>query len=110
VQGLNVSQSASPHAEREVLTISSRDKGVNCFVFARTYWKGYQATFNGRPAPVTPLAGFLVSVDLPDDASSGTLVLSFHPPFFRISIGMLIVGLITMIITLRKRSFWRDVV
>lgn len=105
VQGINVSQSASPHAEREVLTISSREKGVNRLVFARTYWRGYHATFNGQTVPVTPLAGFLVSVDLPDDASTGTLVLSFRPPFFRISIGLLMLGLVAIIITLVRGHF-----
>ena len=60
--------------------------------FADVYWPGYEATFNGQPIPVTPLADALVSVTLP--ARSGTLEIVYHPAGLGPSLVSSVVGLL----------------
>ena len=60
--------------------------------FADVYWPGYEATFNGQPIPVTPLADALVLVTLP--ARSGTLEIVYHPAGLGPSLVSSVVGLL----------------
>jgi hypothetical protein len=77
--GLQARAIGEPGATLEALRIERRDPEVRRIVFARTYWPGYRATFDGADLPVRAHAGFLVAVDLPPAPASGELVLRFAP-------------------------------
>jgi hypothetical protein len=62
--------------ERQVYDVSAPEGGV--LVLRDIYWPGYVATLDGDDLQVSPLAGVLVSVELPADAE-GRLVVEFQP-------------------------------
>lgn len=79
VAGMKMAASGVPTAEHESIQITDRREGATRIIFARTWWPGYHATFNGQDVPVEAYSGFLVSVVLPDDRSSGKLSLAYVP-------------------------------
>ena len=86
ITGLSVEAIGVPTATLERLRIHSRSAGVNTLVFARAWWPGYHATFDGVPVPARRLADILVAVDLPADGSAGELVLRHRPPGSRMAL------------------------
>lgn len=86
MDGISVEAVGAPSAENERINVLQRQTSVNTLVFARLWWPGYRARFNGQEVPVRALDGFLVAVDLPPDGSTGILELSFSPPFFNLSL------------------------
>ncbi|NHO43236.1 hypothetical protein GOB83_13840 [Acetobacter fabarum] len=105
LKGVSISEPSIAMGNHEILILSSRN--VNKLIFARTYWPGYVATFNGAPVPVSPFAGFMVSVDLPADQSSGTLDLSYHMPYFKFSVLLLIFSSLLTIIVVSLNTLWK---
>jgi len=77
--GIRAETVGAATARREVVRLTLETSAPGPLVFARPFWEGYAATLNGRPVPVRPLAGIFVSIDLPTDARSGELVLTFSP-------------------------------
>jgi hypothetical protein len=74
-------------------------------VFARLWFPGYTATFDGKPIDVVRHDGALVEVDLPPGAS-GRLVLSYRSPGFvplALLAGAVILGLAVAQVVLRRR-------
>jgi hypothetical protein len=93
-------------AEREALRIAQRDRAHRTLTFARTWWPGYRATFNGQSVPVRALDGLLVAVDLPEDASTGELVLSYRPPAFAASVAVSLLALFALMATTLLHARW----
>jgi|GEM_PF-1956600 len=79
IAGLRAESLGTPKAEREVLRILDRDPASGPLLFARLYWHGYTARFEGVPVPVRAHDDVFVAVDLPSGATRGDLVLSFTP-------------------------------
>lgn len=97
--GMVVEPLGAPTATSERLRIVSREAGQNLVVFARTWWPGYRAWFNGQRVSVLSLDGFLVAVDLPQDGTVGELTLSWWPPKLELSISAALLGLGGLLVT-----------
>jgi hypothetical protein len=78
---------------REEVRIARPEGQPTTVVFARLWWPGYQAEFNGEPLATRVHAGFLVAVDVPAGAGSGILTLRFRPPRFSAGIAGVAGGL-----------------
>jgi hypothetical protein len=76
------------------LRASADHRGGAPVAFARLYWPGYEATINGRPAPVRAIGGILPAVDLPPGAGVYELVLRYRPPGARASLVIAAVGVL----------------
>jgi hypothetical protein len=81
ITGLSTEALGEATATHEALRIVRRDPGVVRLIFARPAWPGYRAKFNGVEIPVIPYGSFLVAVELPNDGSTGTLVITLSRPF-----------------------------
>lgn len=106
VEGLTVVEKGTPQATQETFTITSRDKGTNKLVFARTSWPGYEATFNGVAVPVSTVAGFLLAVDLPVDGSIGVVKLSYHLPYVHITLASFGLSIFLTILFMNMNCLW----
>ena len=72
-------------------------------IFARLFWPGYHASFNGKPLEVVAHRGFLVAVDLPPE-TTGRLDLWFRPPGLRLGFALAGLGLMLMLVYLLVRE------
>jgi hypothetical protein len=96
--GIAATSDQPPTGERESLHVrSGPQRGF--LVFARMYWPGYHAELDGQPLNVSPLAGFLVKVDVPSNCD-GPLILTFVPPGLYIGFFGAAFGFILLIISL----------
>jgi hypothetical protein len=66
-------------------------------VFARIWWPGYNAIFDGKVLEVKKHAGFLITVSIPA-ASSGVLKLQFTPPGFQLWLYLAVIGILLIIV------------
>lgn len=107
LSGYTVTEPQKATATKEILQFGSIGPDVHDLIFARTYWLGYKATFNGVSIPVTPYNGYFISVKLPDNAKSGTLELTFHIPFLKVSIFAAFLSMLTTGLLLVWRRIWR---
>jgi hypothetical protein len=106
VNGLSAVESSPASAALETLAITSRSKGVNKLIFARTSWPGYEATFNGLAVPVSTVAGFLLAVELPDDGTAGIVKLSYHIPSIRITLPLFGLSILLTILIMSMQFLW----
>ncbi|MFT8506387.1 hypothetical protein [Acetobacter sp.] len=106
VNGVSVVESSTASAALETLAITSRSKGVNRLIFARTSWPGYEAVFNGVSVPVSTVAGFLLAVDLPDDGSTGIVQLTYHVPGIRITLPLFGLSIVLTILIMNMNFLW----
>lgn len=67
---------------RECVPLTTAAATTGRVIFARLWFPGYSATFNGEPVPVESYSDMLVSVVVPP-GSSGELVLSYRSPHVR---------------------------
>lgn len=107
INGWKVVENSAAHANRETITILSRKPNIRRVIFARTFWPGYEATFHNIPVPLSPIAGFLLSVELPDDTSIGTLIISYHIPYIRITRIILLASILLNILIMNISPLWR---
>jgi hypothetical protein len=87
-------------ASSEVLRIAPAARQSPTIVFARLWWPGYEAKFNGESVPVRAHGGVFVAVDLPAISEAGTLTLSFRPPYFWLGLGAVAIGLLVIFMVL----------
>jgi hypothetical protein len=88
--------------QHESLTIEKNPDGGR-LIFARLFWPGYKASFNGEPLNVIAHRGFLVAIDLPANAT-GQLKIWFSPPGLLLGLGAAAAGLILLLLYLPTRS------
>ncbi|WP_127754115.1 hypothetical protein [Devosia sp. 1566] len=85
--GATAEQASQPRLGGELLNVRNSTAQSAPLVFARLWWPGYRARFNGEFIPVRALDGIFVAVDLPPGAT-GTLELFFWPP--RQTLGLMV--------------------
>jgi len=88
--------------QHESLTIEKNPDGGR-LIFARLFWPGYKASFNGEPLEVIAHRGFLVAIDLPANAT-GQLKIWFRPPGLFLGLGAATAGLLLLLLYLPTRS------
>jgi hypothetical protein len=76
---------------REEIRIAGRRDEPVTIVFARQYWPGYNAEFEGETLPVRAHQGIFVAVDVPAGEQSGILTLRFRPPY--VALGLAAAGI-----------------
>ncbi len=104
-QGMQVAETEPMKHQHESISIEKNAEGGQ-LIFARLFWPGYRATFNGKPLKVIAHRGFLVAVDLPPE-TTGRLDLWFRPPGLRLGLGFAGLGLaILMLYLLLARQFF----
>jgi len=103
--GATVEADGSTHPTGERLRISRPAGQPTTVVFARQWWPGYQAEFEGEPLPVRAQAGIFVAVDVPTGAETGTVTLRYRPPYPRLGLAAVAAGLALLLGGLLLR--WR---
>jgi hypothetical protein len=93
---------AEPH--RESVTLRRLEPGAATLTFSRLAWPGYEASIDGRPLAIGEGPAGLVTVTLPDDVDTGTVALTWTPPYWRRVLAVLILGLL---IGLATDLVWR---
>jgi hypothetical protein len=88
--------------QHESLTIKKNPDGGR-LIFARLFWPGYKANFNGEPLNVIAHRGFLVAIDLPAN-TTGQLRIWFRPPGLLLGLGAATAGLMLFLLYLPTRS------
>lgn len=106
VEGLTVELAAPTSPESETLLIKSRRSEINTVVFARMWWPGYRAWFNGDEIPVRPISGLLVAVDLPHDGSTGLLHVRYSPPGFLTSVMLSFISILGFLMLAWSYNIW----
>ncbi len=101
--GMQIAETEPMKHQHESLSISKNTDGGR-LVFARLFWPGYRASFNGEPIEVVAHRGFLVAVDLPPE-STGRLELWFRPPGLYLGLGLASLGLVIVILYLLVRRY-----
>jgi hypothetical protein len=91
------------HATREQVRIAASADRPTRVVFARLWWPGYQAEFNGQTLPVRTHSGFLAAVDIPAAAGTGVLTLRYRPPYLGVGLASAAAGLALIAAVL---AFW----
>jgi hypothetical protein len=109
LQGVSVAEQSVATGTHEAMTLSLRSKNAHKLIFARTYWPGYEATFNGATVPVSAFAGFMLSVDLPADASAGKLELFYHVPYLKLSTFLFMLSVLMTASIMNIKMFWRKI-
>lgn len=106
VSGLTVEEPEAATATKETLLLKSRSDEIRDLIFARTFWPGYRATFNGVDVPVVPYRGYLLSVRLPPGHEPGVIVLSFHFPFLKFSLSIFALSILGTVLITTRRNVW----
>ncbi len=99
-----VHSNTEQRAHREVVEIQRSGEGPGQLTFGRLAWPGYEATIDGRVLQVGGGPAGLLTVDIPADVSSGEVILTWVPPYWRPSLLILAVGLLVGIAT---QLVWR---
>ena len=98
--GLNlVGPTLAASETQEDVTFSSHvvQPGGALMVFARPYYKGYQAFLGDKELPVFAYRDIFVGVRIPPGASEGTVHLRFLPPLFLPALGLAILGILIVL-------------
>ncbi|HJW03730.1 MAG TPA: hypothetical protein VJ548_10645 [Azospira sp.] len=98
--GLTVTeQTLAAKATQEQVTFSGNavQPGGALMVFARPYYRGYQAFLGDRELPVFAYRDIFVGVRIPPGATAGTLHLRFMPPLFLPALGLAILGMLIVL-------------
>jgi hypothetical protein len=91
-QNASVAPAGPPHPTKEQVRVTRSGPNRTTVIFARLWWPGYQAEFNGREVPVRAYRDFLVAADLPAGADSGVLTLRFRPPYLNAGLAAMLAG------------------
>lgn len=65
-------------------------------VFARLWWPGYLAKFDGKEIVLERYSEFLISLLIPP-GGEGVLSLAFYPPGFSMAMGLSVIGLLLIV-------------
>lgn len=98
--GLSVTEpTLAAGATQEQVTFSGNaaQPGGALMVFARPYYKGYQAFLEDRELPVFAYRDIFVGVRIPPSSTAGTLHLRFMPPLFLPALGLAILGMLIVL-------------
>lgn len=90
--GLTVKNVNKISEKKERFDITENASG-GTIVFSRISWPGYTASLNGKFLPLRSIAGVLLSLEVPADAT-GTVELSYWPSTWRIALPLATIGLL----------------
>ena len=77
--------------------IKNNENTEKRIVFARLWWPGYRAKFDGKEITLERYSEFLISVIIPP-GGEGILSLDFYPPGFSLAMILSVIGLLFIVL------------